>query len=129
MFPYPPTSSRLFRASETVYPHYVAACRSFLEADAATAPQATLCRRIARYLTEPFTFVADTSVPAANNAAEQSIRPVVIQHKISGGARSPTSSSIFTCLATLFGVWRARGLGPLAACERLLLSQPRPLPI
>lgn len=105
----------------------LAVCQPFLEADAATVPQATLCRRIAKYLPELFTFVTDPAVPTTNNAAERSIRPVVIQRKISGGTRSAAGTSTFTRLATLFGTWRARGLDPLAACQRLL-AQPLPSP-
>lgn len=106
----------------------LAVCQPFLAADAATVPQATLCRRIAKYLSELFTFVTDPAVPATNNGAERSIRPVVIARKISGGTRSPTGTSTFTTLATLFGTWRARGLDPLAACHRLL-TQPLPSPV
>jgi hypothetical protein len=107
----------------------LAACQPYLAADAAVAPQATLCRRVAKYLPELFTFVADPAVPATNNAAERSVRPVVIQRKISGGTRSPSGTTTFTRLATLFGTWRARGLDPLAACRRLLLAQPQALPV
>ena len=82
-----------------------------------------LCRRIAKYLPELFTFVADPAVPSTNNAAERSVRPVVIQRKISGGTRSPAGTTTCTHLATLFGTWRARGLDPLIACQRLLLDQ------
>jgi hypothetical protein len=84
-----------------------------------------LCRRIAKYLPELFTFVTDPTVPATNNGAERSIRPVVIQRKISGGTRSSAGTSTFT---TLFGTWRARGLDPLVACQRLLSPHPHPLP-
>ncbi len=42
-------------------------------------------RRIRRYLPELFTFVRDPRVPPTNNAAERSIRPLVIARKISGG--------------------------------------------
>lgn len=105
------------------------ACQPYLTADIALVPQAVLCRRIAKYLPELFTFVADPAVPTTNNAAERSVRPVVIQRKISGGTRSPAGTSTFSRLATLFGTWRARGLDPLAACRRLLLDQPLALPV
>jgi transposase len=107
----------------------LALCQPFVTATTDTAPQATLCRRIAKYLPELFTFVTDPAVPTTNNAAERSIRPVVIQRKISGGTRSPAGTSTFTHLATLFGTWRARGLDPLIACRRLLLDQPQPVPV
>ena len=93
-------------------------------AEAAAVPQAALCRRVAKYLPAPFTFVGDPRVPSTNNAAERSVRPVVIQRKISGGTRSARGTDTFCTLATLFGTWRARGLDPLLAC-RQLLTQPQ----
>jgi transposase len=105
----------------------LAACRPYLDARATAVPQAVLCRRVAKYLPELFTFVADPAVPATNNAAERSVRPVVVRRKISGGTRSPAGTTTFTTLATLFGTWRARGLDPLLACQRLLLD-PAPAP-
>ena len=101
-------------------------CTPFLEAEAATVPQAILCRRSHKYLRELFTFVADPALSSTNNAAERSVRPVVVQRKISGGTRSPEGTRTFTTLATLFGTWRARGLDPLVACRSLLLSQVAP---
>lgn len=107
----------------------LARCQPYLDAQVTTVPQAVLCRRIAKYLPELFTFVADSAVPTTNNAAERSVRPVVIQRKISGGTRSPAGSTTFTRLATLFGTWRAQGLDPLSACRRLLLDSPTALPV
>jgi transposase len=101
----------------------LAACEPFVDGAAPAVPQAVLCRRIAKYLPELFTFVADPAVPSTNNAAERSIRPVVVQRKISGGTRSPAGTTTFTTLATLFGTWRARGLDPLIVCRQLLLGQ------
>jgi transposase/uncharacterized coiled-coil protein SlyX len=123
-----PTPARR-RAQRQCEAELLAACQPYLEADAAVVPQATLCRRIDKYLPELFTFVADPAVPATNNAAERSVRPVVIQRKISGGTRSQAGTTVFTRLATLFGTWRARGLDPLAACQRLLLPQPQALSV
>lgn len=82
-----------------------------------------LGRRVATYLPERFTFVADPRVPSTNTAAERSVRPVVVQRTISGGTRSAQGTDTFTTLATLFGTWRARGLDPLIACQKLLLDQ------
>ncbi len=92
-------------------------------------PQAVVCRRIAKYLPELFGFVGDPAVPSTNNAAERSVRPVVVQRKVSGGTRSPAGTGTFTTLATLFGTWRARGLDPLLACRRLLLDPAPTLPV
>ncbi len=101
----------------------LARCQPYLEADAASVPQAVLCRRIQKYLPELFTFVSDPALSSTNNAAERSVRPVVCQRKISGGTRSPEGTRTFCTLATLFGTWRARGLDPLLACRDLLLAQ------
>ncbi len=97
-------------------------CRDHLAPDAAAVPQTVLCRRIQKYLPELFTFVAEPGVDSTNNAAERSVRPVVVQRKISGGTRSPAGTSTFTTLQTLFGTWRARNLDPLIACRQLLYA-------
>ena len=100
----------------------LAVCQPFLAADQHVVPQAVLCRRIATYLPELFTFVGDPAVDSTNNAAERSVRPVVIQRTISGGTRSPAGTQTFCTLATLFGTWRARNLDPLVACRQMLLA-------
>lgn len=89
------------------------------------APQAGLCRRIEKYLSELFVFVADPRVPPTNNAAERSLRPTVTARKISGGTRAPAGTQTKMALATVFGTWHARGLNPFAECLRLLTT---PLP-
>lgn len=61
-------------------------CRAYL--DDPLAVQAKLCRRMERHIKELFVFVAEPEVPPDNNAAERSLRPVVISRKISGGTRS-----------------------------------------
>ena len=96
-------------------------CRPFL-ADK-TAPQAKLCRRIERFIKELFVFVSHPDVPPDNNAAERSLRHLVISRKISGGTRSQQGSDTKMTLASLFGAWRARGFNPLLECRRMLVSQ------
>ena len=94
------------------------------------AVQAKLCRRMERFIKELFVFVSDPTVPPDNNAAERSLRHLVISRKISGGTRSdqgtdtkPVLSQVEgMTLASLFGTWRARGLNPLLECRRLLTS-------
>jgi transposase len=85
-------------------------------------PQRILCQRIERHLAELFVFVADPAVPPTNNAAERSLRHLVVSRKISGGTRSPTGSATKMTLASVFGTWRAQGLNPFAQCLRLLAS-------
>ena len=82
--------------------------------------QHTLCERVERFLPEMFTFVAFPGVPAHNNLAERSVRPLVIARKISGGSRSPQGSSTRMGLASLFGTWMAQGLNPFSQCVALL---------
>lgn len=87
-----------------------------------TAVQAKLCRRIQRHLSELFVFVAHPDVPADNNAAERSVRPLVTSRKISGGARSDQGSATKMTLASLFGTWRLQGKNPLDQCRTLLTA-------
>jgi transposase len=89
-------------------------------------PQQTLCKRVESFLPELFVFVAIPGVPAHNNLAERSVRPLVIARKISGGSRSPKGSQTRMGLASLFGTWMAQGLNPFSQCLALL-TQPNPL--
>ncbi|HEY6406700.1 MAG TPA: transposase, partial [Ktedonobacteraceae bacterium] len=82
-----------------------------------TAPQHPLCERVER-----FVFVAVPGVPAHNNLAERSVRPLVIARKISGGTRSPQGSQTRMGLASLFGTWMAQYLNPFHQCLALLTS-------
>jgi transposase len=97
-----------------------AACQPFLADE--TAPQALLCRRIEKYRHSLFTFVIDPAVPATNNAAERSLRHLVVSRKISGGTRSTQGTQTKLTLASLFTTWRLRGLDSLVACRQMLTS-------
>lgn len=83
-------------------------------------PQRVLCERIVKYLPELFTFLADPRVPADNNAAERSIRPVVVRRKISGGTRSAAGTLCRTALWTLTDTWNLQGKSLLTAWTDLL---------
>ena len=50
-------------------------------------PCCTLAKRVLRHQDELFQFVLVPGLPADNNLAERSIRPLVIMRKISGGSR------------------------------------------
>ncbi|HEX5503726.1 MAG TPA: transposase, partial [Thermomicrobiales bacterium] len=91
----------------------------------ATAPQATLCQRVDRFLDELFAFVLDPAIPADNTLAERRLRPLVIARKISGGTRSEEGSRVRMALASLFATWQAQGRDPFTACLDLL-RQPAP---
>jgi transposase len=83
-------------------------------------PQRVLCERILKYLPELFTFVADPQVPADNNAAERSIRPLAVARKISGGTRTAAGSLTRSVLWTLSATWQAQGQHLLEAWTALL---------
>ena len=82
----------------------------------------SLCRRIERYVTELFVFVAVPGVPSENNAVERSLRHVVTTRKISGGTRSKQGTNSNMALASVFGTCRTRELNPLVQCSQLLVS-------
>lgn len=94
-------------------------CQPYLSGQAV---QRTLCERVERFLPELFEFVADPLVPADNNAAERSLRTLVIDRKISGGTRSDKGSATKMALASLFGTWHIRAENSFQACRHLLLS-------
>jgi hypothetical protein len=75
-----------------------------------------LAKRLLRHQDELFQFVLIPGVPASNNLAERSIRPLVIMRKISGGSRSEAGSKTRLTLASLLGTWQARSLNPFTEC-------------
>lgn len=83
-----------------------------------------LCKRLLRHRDELFQFVRVEGLPAHNNLAERSLRPLVVMRKISGGTRSPRGSRTRMALASLFGTWQARGLNPFLECFQLLRQTP-----
>jgi transposase len=98
----------------------LAVCRPYV---GTTTPQHTLCERVERFLPELFVFVAVPGVPAHNNLAERSIRPLVVARKISGGTRTPKGSQTRMGLASLFGTWMAQHLNPFHQCLATLTSK------
>jgi transposase len=82
-----------------------------------------LCKRVQRFLPELFVFIARPEVPADNNLAERSVRPLVIVRKISGGSRSPAGSQTRLALFSCFGTWTVQGLNPFFHCLALLRQQ------
>jgi transposase len=88
-------------------------CQPFVLSD---TPQRVLCKRVEQFLPELFVFVAIPGIPAHNNLAERSVRPLVIARKISGGTRSPKGSATRMGLASLFGTWIAQTLNPFHQC-------------
>lgn len=91
---------------------------------AADRPEATLVKRIRRYRQELFTFVRDPAVPPTNNAAERSLRPLVIARKVSGGTRSPTGSRTRMILYSLGATAKLQGQDPTAVFHQIVLAPP-----
>jgi len=87
-------------------------------------PYATLAKRLRKYLDELFTFVRDPQVPATNNTAERSLRPLVIARKVSGGTRSEAGSTTRMILYSVCATARVQGKDPIAICQQLLLAPP-----
>jgi len=83
-------------------------------------PQRRLSARILKHLESLFVFVTEPDVPPTNNAAERSLRHLVIARKISGGTRSPVGTQTKMTLASLFGTWRVQGINPYEATVQLL---------
>ena len=89
-------------------------------------PCNALAKRLLRHQDELFPFVLIPGLPADNNLAERSIRPLVIMRKISGGSRSAEGTKTRLTLASLLHTWSARHLNPFVEC--LLPCSTPPLP-
>lgn len=83
---------------------------------AADHPCWALAKRLLRHQEELFQFVLVPGLPADNNLAERSLRPLVVIRKISGGTRSPAGTKTRLTLASLLGTWAARNLNPFLQC-------------
>ncbi len=82
------------------------------ETMSADRPQVTLAKRIRRYLQDLFVFGAVPGVPHTNNAAERSLRPLVIARKVSDGTRSAAGSTCRVILDSIAATARLRTLDP-----------------
>jgi hypothetical protein len=89
-------------------------------------PCQALAKRLLRHQGELFQFVVVEGLSADNNAAERSLRGVVVVRKISGGTTSAAGSKTRLGLASLFETWQARGLNPFVECLTLLQQTPLP---
>ena len=94
-------------------------------------PCRTLAKRLLRHQDELFQFVLVPGMPADNNLAERSLRPLVVLRKISGGTRSGRGTQTRMRLATMFHTWAARNLNPFLECLSALqhpAAVPAPVP-
>ncbi len=115
-----PSEPQRRTAQLTLERRLLALCRPFR--DDPSAVPARLCRRMEKHIKELFVFVAQPEVPPDNNAAERSLRHLVVSRKVSGGTRSAQGTDTKMTLASIFGTWRAQALNPIAACRQLLTS-------
>ncbi len=91
-------------------------------------PCCALAKRLLRHQDELFQFVLVPGLPADNNLAERSIRPLVVIGKISAGSRSAEGTKTRLTLASLFGTWAARNLNPFRQCLAALQHPPATAP-
>lgn len=92
--------------------------------EAAKRPERVLAGRLLRHELGLFVFVQRPDVPSSNNAAERSVRPLVVLRKVSGGTRSEEGSKTVAVLMSLFCTWQARGENLLDACQKMLSTPP-----
>jgi len=118
--PAPLASERL---AEYTHLHTQACALGAQYARAQQHPCNALAKRLLRHQDELFPFVLIPGLPADNNLAERSIRPLVIMRKISGGSRSAEGTKTRLTLASLLHTWTARHLNPFGEC---LMALQRP---
>jgi len=91
-----------------------------------TGPARKAGNLIRKFAHELFTFIEHPEVPPDNNAAERTLRPVVVARKVSGGTRSPRGTDTKMILLSLFGTWGLRGENTLASSYQMLTSPAHP---
>ena len=85
---------------------------------------ANLLRRLDRYRDDVLRFAHDFRVPFTNNRAEQDIRMVKLQQKISGCWRTREGARSFLLLRSYASTARKQGQRPLAALAALASGRP-----
>jgi transposase len=83
-----------------------------------------LLLRLERYEPDVLRFAHDLRVPFGNNQAEQDIRMVKLQQKISGCWRTPEGAQRFLAVRSYISTARKNGLGARDALGRLAAGQP-----
>lgn len=86
----------------------------------AERPERVLSERVVKHSRGLFVFVERPDVPSDNNAAERSLRPLVVMRKVSGGTRSDAGSKAVSVLMSLFATWHAQKQDQLIACQQML---------
>ncbi len=83
-----------------------------------------LLLRLERYQPDVLRFAHDFQVPFSNNQAEQDIRMVKLQQKISGCWRTPQGAERFLAIRSYISTARKNGLDARDALGRLAAGQP-----
>jgi transposase len=83
-----------------------------------------LLHRLRVYQALILRFMHQFIVPFDNNLAEQDIRMMKVQQKISGGFRSPEGATIFCRLRSYLSTMRKQGVHLLTALLHVFLGSP-----
>jgi len=83
-----------------------------------------LLLRLERYQPDVLRFAYDFTVPFGNNQAEQDIRMVKLQQKISGCWRTTTGAQRFLTIRSYLSTTRKHGISALAALDALTAGTP-----
>ncbi len=103
-------------------------CRAGHDEHPATTVKKTkahnLLLRLKRYQPDVLRFAHDFRVPFGNNQAEQDIRMVKLQQKISGCWRTTTGAERFLTIRSYLSTARKNGIGALHALDALTTGTP-----
>ena len=80
--------------------------------------------RLERYQPDVLRFANDFTVPFGNNQAEQDIRMVKLQQKISGCWRTTSGAQRFLTIRSYLSTTRKNGIGALSALDALTAGTP-----
>jgi transposase len=83
-----------------------------------------LLHRLRAYQALILRFMHQFIVPFDNNLAEQDIRMMKVQQKISGGFRSPEGATVFCRLRSYLSTMRKQGVHLLTALQQVFLGSP-----
>lgn len=90
----------------------------------ALGPAGALLRRLDVYADDVLRFVTDFRVEFTNNQAEQDVRMVKLQQKISGGWRSPVGADAFLAVRSYLSTARKQGQGALEVLWAVFTGNP-----
>jgi hypothetical protein len=88
------------------------------------SPACNLLERLNLGQMEVLAFLHDLSIPFDNNQAEQDLRMLKVQQKISGSFRADSGSEAFARIRGYCASLRKQGVGLLAALQTVFTGQP-----